>query len=95
MNPTLVIVTMVWKGRDICVVRCIIPPADQLALGSLQVIPVLGACQDRLGDDVLCDMQLEIAYQRENAAHVALVDVDLFKAHVRTKHVRRGVDHIL
>ena len=46
MNPILVIMTMIWKGGDIRVMRCIIPSADQFAVRGLQVIPVLGARYD-------------------------------------------------
>jgi len=95
MNPTVVIVTMVRKGRNVWMVRCVVPPADQFAAGSLQMIPVLGARQDWLGDNVLCDVQLKAAYQREDAAHVTLVDVNFLKLHVRTEHVRRSVDSVL
>jgi len=71
MNPIVIIVTVVGEGGNGGVVR-----------RSLQVIPVLGARQDWIGDDVFCDVQLKATYQREDTAHVTLVDVDFLKPHV-------------
>ena len=36
----------------------------------------------RLGDNVFCNVQLEATCQREDAAHVALVDINFLKPHV-------------
>ena len=82
MNPIVVIMTVIGEGGNAWVVRCVIPPTDQLASGSLQVISVLGARQDRLGDNIFCNVQIKVAYQRENTAHVTLVDVNFLKLHV-------------
>ncbi len=82
MNPIVIIVTVVGEGGNSGVVRHVIPPTDQFAIKSLQVIPVLGARQDWLGDGVFCDVQFKAAYQREHTAYVTLIDVDFLKPHV-------------
>lgn len=95
MNPTVFIVTVIGESGNGWMVRCVIPPADQFAIKSLQMISVLGTRQHWLGDDVLCDVQLKVVHQREDAAHVTLIDVNFLKPNVRTEHVGRSVDGVL
>jgi len=82
IDLTLTIVAVVGKGGYSRVMRRVVPPADQSAVGGLQVIPVLGARDVRLGNDVLGNVQLKTADECDDAPHVTLVDVNLLKAHI-------------
>lgn len=82
MDITPIIVTMVRESGNIRMMRRIIPPTDQVAISSLQVIPVLGARQNRIGNNVFRDMQFKPANQRQDASHVTLVSIDFLKSHI-------------
>ena len=56
------------------------------------MIAILGPCYVWFGDHVLCDVELKAIHQREDASHVAFVDINLFKEHIRAEYLRCGVD---
>ena len=82
MNFALCIVAMMGKRRDRAMMRRIVPSGNQFVTRGLKMISVLGTGQFRLGNHILCDMQLKAAYQQKHAANVALVGIDLLKPQI-------------
>ena len=77
------IVLVVGKRCDFAMVGRVIPTTDKSTIGGLQVIAILGAYHPRFGNDVLRQVKLQVAHQREYPADIAFVDVNLLEAHIR------------